>query len=242
MCHPWLAAGVTGFATVIVMRELATIAREPQSGGTWADSGLLGIRVRRWFRRRIRPVVDVALGAGFTADAATLLQLAASVACGLAYARGWMFTAGWMLIACGTLDVLDGEMARRRGRDGPHGAFIDSVADRYCEAIVFAGLIVLFRNDWVLWAVLAAWAGSFLVSYARARAESLGLDCREGWLQRPERYVILGGTSMIGTVARHFSCDAEAQHVLVAAGISVLAVLANATALQRIRGTLRRLS
>jgi len=84
-------------------------------------------------------------------------------------------------------------------------------------------------------------AGSFLVSYARARAESLGIECREGMLQRPERYVLLGGASMIGTVVRHLFCSVPARDVVMAVGISTLAVLANATAFQRMRSAVRRL-
>jgi hypothetical protein len=80
-----------------------------------------------------------------------------------------------------------------------------------------------------------------LVSYARARAESLGIDCREGMLQRPERYVLLGGSSMISTVVRHLACSVHARDVVMAAGICTLAVLANATALQRTHMAVRRL-
>ncbi len=242
MCHPWLAAGVVAFAAVIVVRELGAIVREPLSEASLVESGLLGDRPRRWFRKRMRPLVEVALDSGLTADGATLLQLATSVTCGIAYAHGWMFTAGWMLITCGTLDVLDGEMARRLERDGPRGAFMDSVVDRYGETAVFAGLVAFFRSGWIEWAVLAAWAGSFMVSYTRARAESLDVPCPGGLLQRPERYVILGGISMISTVVQHLACYTDIQQELMAAGISVLALLANVTALQRLRGTLQRFS
>jgi len=241
MCHPWLAAGVTGFVGVLLFRELRPVLSEQRSGEPNRDHGLLGARLRRWFRNRIAPLVDAALAMGLTADGATMLQLATSVACGMAYGHGWLFTAGWILITSGTLDVLDGEMARRERRDGPRGAFIDSVVDRYGESAVFAGMVVYYRDDWVLWAVLAAWAGSFLVSYARARAESLGIECREGMLQRPERYVLLGGASMIGTVVRHLFCSVPARDVVMAVGISTLAVLANATAFQRMRSAVRRL-
>jgi phosphatidylglycerophosphate synthase len=161
---------------------------------------------------------------------------------GFAYAQGWMFTAGWILITSGTLDVLDGEMARTQGQAGPRGAFIDSVVDRYGESVVFAGLAAFYRDAWVLWGVLAAWAGAFLVSYTRARAESLGIACQEGLIQRPERYVILGGSSMVSAVVAHLACNPSQGHALVAAGICVLALLANATALQRARGALRRLA
>jgi CDP-diacylglycerol--glycerol-3-phosphate 3-phosphatidyltransferase len=153
-----------------------------------------------------------------------------------------MFTAGWMLIGSGTLDVLDGEMARRHGAEGPRGAFIDSVVDRYGEAAVFAGLVAFYRDVWVLWSVLAAWVGAFLVSYTRARAEGLGVECRGGLLQRPERYVILGGASMASAIALQFTCGARDRHTILAVGICVVAVLANLTALQRARATLRKLT
>ena len=178
---------------------------------------------------------------GLTANGVTFSQLAASAVCGVAYAHGWMFTAGWMLLASGTLDILDGEMARRHGAAGPRGAFIDSVVDRYGEAVIFAGLVAFYREEWVLWAVLAAWLGAFLVSYTRARAEGLGVDCRGGLLQRPERYVILGGASIVSALAVQLTCGARDRHAILAAGICVVAGLANLTAVQRARATLRKL-
>lgn len=187
-------------------------------------------------------MVKLFLRLGITANGVTFSQLGASIVCGFAYAQGWMFTAGWILITSGTLDVLDGEMARTQGQAGPRGAFIDSVVDRYGESVVFAGLAAFYRDAWVLWGVLAAWAGAFLVSYTRARAESLGIACQEGLIQRPERYVILGGSSMVSAVVAHLACNPNQGHALVAAGICVLALLANATALQRARSALRRLA
>ncbi len=241
MCHPWLAAGVTGFVAVLLMHELAPVVRASAPSHAADAEGLLGVRLRRWFRGRMAPLADAALALGFTADGATLLQLATSVLCGVTYAYGWLFTAGWTLIASGTLDVLDGEMARRQGRDGPHGAFIDSVVDRYGESAVFAGLVAYYRDAWLLWPTLAAWIGSFLVSYARARAESLGIACREGMLQRPERYVLLGGASMASVILGHLTCCTAARDAVMAVGVCTLAVLAHATALQRVRATLRRI-
>lgn len=241
MCHPWLAAGVTGFIAALLVRELGSVVREPTSMEARFETGLLGTNLRRWFRARIGGLAETALRYGLTADGATSWQLALSLVCGVSYAYGWMFTAGWILIASGTLDVLDGEMARRQRRDGPRGAFLDSVVDRYGESAVFAGLVTYYRDDWVLWAVLAAWAGGFLVSYMRARAEGLGIDCRAGLIQRPERYVILGGASMVSVIAMHLTCTVGGRHGLVAAAVCMLAVLAHLTALQRARITLRRL-
>ncbi len=242
MCHPWLAASVSGLLAIIAAREILPALRAAESRDNRARTGLLGTNLRHWFRARIRPLADAALSVGLTADGATVLQLVLSLACALAYAQGSQFTAGLLLIASGTLDVLDGEMARCAGRDGPRGAFLDSVVDRYAEAVVFSGLAALYRKEWMLWLVLSAWLGGFLVSYSRARAESLGLECPDGLLQRPERYVLLGGASMVDTLVRHLICDIEGSPDLLAAGIGLLAVLANVTAVQRIRGALRRLA
>src|SRR5262245_43434639 len=140
MCRPWLAAGVTCFVASLLVRELSSVAREPE--GSSREDGLLGGSLRHWFRGRIRPLAHAASDAGFSPDTATLLQLATSALCAIAYAHGFIFTAGWILIGCGTLDVLDGEMARHQGHDGPRGAFIDSVVDRYSESTVFMGLAV----------------------------------------------------------------------------------------------------
>ncbi|MEO6025706.1 MAG: CDP-alcohol phosphatidyltransferase family protein [Candidatus Binatia bacterium] len=181
------------------------------------------------------------VASGIEPNRVSLAQLPASALCGLAYAYGWMFTAGWILMAAGTLDVLDGETARRQGRAGSRGAFLDSLVDRYGESMVFGGLAIFYRDVWILWGVLAAWAGAFLVSYARARAESLGVDCHEGLLQRPERYVILGGTSMASAVAANLWCGGSEHQGLMATGICVLAVLGHVTALQRARHALRSL-
>ena len=86
-------------------------------------------------------------------------------------------------------------MARAAGTAGAFGAFLDSVLDRYSEAVVFVGLIVWYSREGDTLAVTVsalAMAGSFMVSYCRARAEGLGLDCEVGLLQRPERIVVLG--------------------------------------------------
>src|SRR5689334_2840911 len=138
MCHPWLAAGVAVFLGVLIVRELVPVVRSGEDGA-WLEHGLLGLGLRRWFRTRIEPLVDLLLDAGVRADAVSAVQLAMSALCGLTYARGWVFTGGWLLLSAGTLDVLDGSMARKRDAAGPRGAFLDSVIDRYGEAAVFLG-------------------------------------------------------------------------------------------------------
>ena len=94
------------------------------------------------------------------------------------------------MLFSGTLDILDGKVARRSNGASPRGAFLDSVVDRYAEFVSYAGLIVFFETGWRVWAVLLAILGGMMVSYTRARAEGLGVRCEIGMLQRPERFVI----------------------------------------------------
>jgi CDP-diacylglycerol--glycerol-3-phosphate 3-phosphatidyltransferase len=97
-----------------------------------------------------------------------------------------------MLLACGVCDIIDGRVARRTNSTSPQGAFVDSSLDRFCEVFVFLGLIAYF-HDRPLGAFAAAGAmgGSLLVSYTRARGESLGVLCKEGLMQRAERLVLM---------------------------------------------------
>ena len=153
------------------------------------------------------------------------------IASGLA-AFGQLRWAGVVLIFAGTCDILDGALARSTNASYPYGAFLDSTLDRYSEGAVYIGLAAYFvtvggpLQRWLVLATLAALAGSFLVSYVRARAQSLGFSCQTGLFARPERVVVtviglLFGTAFGGAV--------------LYAVIFLLAVLTNLTALQRIR-------
>lgn len=92
--------------------------------------------------------------------------------------------------------MFDGRIARKTGTSSKSGAFYDSVMDRFGEAVVFMGLAVYFHNSWVLYAVLGALIGSTMVSYTRAKGDSVGIDCKVGAMQRPERIVYLGVASI----------------------------------------------
>jgi CDP-diacylglycerol--glycerol-3-phosphate 3-phosphatidyltransferase len=120
--------------------------------------------------------------------------------------------------------MLDGAVARATGTASRFGAFLDSVIDRYDEALMFIALVVVFsvrQDHGLVTASTAALIGSLLVSYARARAEGLGLDCEIGLLQRPERVLLL-------------TAGLLAAPILLAPVIWVLAVVTNITVVQRI--------
>lgn len=152
---------------------------------------LLGHRLDPWLGKPL---------AGVNPNALTLLGLALSTLAALAFAFARWRWGGALVLAAGACDLLDGASARRGNRQTAFGAFLDSVTDRYVEALVFLGIMAYYlRADSPLYALLSALAlaGSLLVSYCRARAESLGASCRVGWLERPERMLILAAGGLL---------------------------------------------
>jgi CDP-diacylglycerol--glycerol-3-phosphate 3-phosphatidyltransferase len=181
--------------------------------------------VKLGFRGAVQPLAAALARAGIQANWLTYAGFVLNVGVALLVAQGWLSVAGALFLLVNALDFLDGAVARAAGTAGGYGAFLDSVLDRYSEAVVFVGLIVWFAragDTAGLAAAALALVGSFMVSYCRARAEGLGLDCEVGLLQRPERIVVLG----CGMIVHEYALVA----VLVA-----LALLTNVTAAQRMR-------
>src|SRR5262249_6912448 len=174
-------------------------------------------------------------------DALPAAQLVVSVLAGAAFWKGWIFLAGWLTILAGSLDILDGGVARSGGRASPRGAFLDSVADRCAEFATFLGLGAFFRDSWVLLAVAIAAFASLMVSYPGARAEGLGLALQIGRAQRPERYVVLGFGGWLSGLVAHLACPVIGRptHVVLAGAVVVLAVLSTWTALRRAQDAAR---
>ncbi|MBX3028083.1 CDP-alcohol phosphatidyltransferase family protein [bacterium] len=201
-------------------------------------SPLLSSRVRAWYFSNLDPIEAWFVRAGVSPMAITYAQVVVSLAVAVAYAVGLIFSAGFLVLFAGTLDILDGKVARRSNDASPRGAFLDSVMDRYAEFLGYAGLMVFFAGGWRVWMVLLAILGGMMVSYARARAEGLGVRCEVGMLQRPERFVLLGFGSIFSSLAGHLL---GGPHLLLTATIVVLAVLSNVTAVQRVVHVSRQL-
>lgn len=141
-------------------------------------------------RTRVTPNALTALGVSLAAVAAVLVYLE--------YLNDWLyFWAGGVVFVAGSLlDILDGALARQTGKGTPFGAFLDSTTDRISEGLVLGAIALVFMregNEWALALTVAAIAGSFLVSYTRARAEALGLKGDVGLGSRAERVVVITG-------------------------------------------------
>ncbi len=157
----------------------------------------------------------------------TILGLGVSLLAALALARGRGRVAGCLLILSGLFDFFDGSLARLSGQGTSFGAFLDSVIDRYSDLVVLLGLLSLFiqagRNSEVL-LTMGVLVGTVMVSYTKARAQSIGVACEVGLMERPERQICLIAGALLD---------------LLPLALWVLAILVNLTALQRILHTWR---
>jgi CDP-diacylglycerol--glycerol-3-phosphate 3-phosphatidyltransferase len=157
---------------------------------------------------------------------------------------GW---SGGLILFAGLFDMLDGQVARLGNMSSRFGALYDSVLDRYSELVMFFGIsYYLVSHDYFLSSLFAflALIGSMMVSYTRARAEGLGIQCKDGLMQRPERVVIIGSSALTcGIVASMIGGDYKFYYngfpvfetiLIFTIPLSVVAILSNFTAIQRL--------
>jgi CDP-diacylglycerol--glycerol-3-phosphate 3-phosphatidyltransferase len=164
---------------------------------------------------------------GISPNALTLIGLGLNVGAAAIICTGDLLLGGIAFLVASGFDMVDGAVARATGQTSRFGAFLDSVVDRWDEGVVFVALLVVAgaRADTLLVAATGATlVGSLLVSYTRARAEGLGLDCEVGWLQRPERVILLGAGMIVAQLFSPF---------LLTLVMGLLALATNLTAVQR---------
>ena len=199
---------------------------------------------RQRYLRTVAPMGNLLARLGVHPNVLSLAGLILSVVAGLIYGMGSFFWGAWVVALAGTCDALDGQIARQTGKNSRFGAFFDSTLDRFSEVFIYAGLAwrfsggrpVLFlgglssttdvRCPWTVIFIVLAIAGSFMVSYTKARAEGLGVDCEVGWMQRPERVTLL----IIGSLLGSFPVIGL---VMMKLTLLLLALLSNFTVLQR---------
>lgn len=182
-------------AAVLSMPVYAVVARHREDPHDIADRGgfILGDFVRSWFYWFVGPVERTALALRLSPTAFNVGGVLLGVAAGVFFARNDPNLGGWLVLAGGAADVLDGRVARARGLANERGAFLDSTLDRFAEVGAFVGLAVMYRASAAeLAVVVTALGGSLLVSYARARGESLGVVAKVGVMQRAERLLLVG--------------------------------------------------
>jgi len=171
----------------------------------------------------------------------TTVGVFVNLAAGLAYFLFHIQIGGALVLLGGLLDIIDGQVAVRTRQQTVFGSFYDSTTDRIAEIVVMLGVMSLYLGKepnigepWMAYVVASAMAGSLMVSYTRAKAEALGIDCRVGLMQRAERILLLGGSSLFfGSWHRG---------VVLTWVMLAMAVLTNLTAIYRIYWVSRHLT
>lgn len=189
--------------------------------------------LRDGFVKLISPISDGLVRRRVHPNVITTLGFFVTISAGIAFFLGHVRIGGGLVLLGGIFDILDGKIARKSGLVSVFGSFYDSTLDRISEIVVFLGIFSLyggghpdFNLPLMVYTVALAMAGSLMVSYTRARAEALGLDCSVGLMQRPERVVLVGVAACLFGGMWH---GAVLTWVLIA-----MAILTNFTAFQRI--------
>jgi len=208
--------------------------------------------------RIINPFINLLLRAGITPNAVTTIGFLINIVATIVFIAGGgeprtdLRYVGWggaIILFGGLFDMIDGRLARVGKMESKFGALYDSVLDRYSELVMFLGICYyLVAQDYFLSSLFAfiAMIGSVMVSYVRARAEGLGIECKGGLMQRPERILLIG----ISAVLCGLLADYTGQFKYTIPGTSfpifenitlftfpifILAILTNWTAIQRLR-------
>src|ERR1700678_3182418 len=162
----------------------------------------------------INPVVKLLIRIGLTPNMVTTFGLILNIGVAVIFVcgaeegrRGDLSYVGWagaLILFAELFDMLDGQVARLGNMSSPFGALYDSVLDRYSELILFLGICYyLVAHHYFLSSLFAfiGLIGSMMVSYTRARAEGLGIECKDGLMQRPERVIIIGVSALACGIA-----------------------------------------
>jgi CDP-diacylglycerol--glycerol-3-phosphate 3-phosphatidyltransferase len=194
---------------------------------------MISVAVRNRFLSMIRPLPAALVRRGVHPNVITTAGFFVTTSAGLAFFLGHVRIGGFLILLGGLFDILDGQVARAANQVSIFGTFYDSTLDRMSEIVVFLGIFSLyggghpdFPYPWMVYTVALAMAGSLMISYTRARAEALGLDCKVGLMQRPERVVLTGASALL--------FGGSWDGLVLTWVLLLMAALTNFTAIQRI--------
>jgi CDP-diacylglycerol--glycerol-3-phosphate 3-phosphatidyltransferase len=239
----WALLAIAPFLAYFALRfawygALTLLGRERPFDQETKDRGtslLLGQTVRQVYAWSIEPLVRLLTRARVRPNALTVACFLLSATAGVAIALGAVTLGGVIGFFGVSLDYFDGRIARRLGESTRAGGFLDSTLDRFGEVAFFSGAAIHFRQSpWVLAACLLLLGSGGIVSYTRAKAESLGIELQSGLMQRAERVVLFCSGASFGALCDGFLPETLRGQSLVFAGVlCLLAVLTTHTAIGR---------
>jgi len=207
------------------------------------SSKLLGLGFKTWWLLLVRPIEDYLIEKRIHPNVLTVTTLIVSIVTGFLFHLGWTFFAGILLLAGSTFDIFDGRVARAQGLSSQYGAFFDSCMDRFSEAFIYLGLLSYFHESIFSYVVFLILSSTMIVSYTRARAEGLAVDCEVGVMQRTERVVYLGVLSVFNFLGNLITSGVgyKPGDYLVKFALVVILIFSSYTAIHRMIHVMRRL-
>ncbi|HXJ20396.1 MAG TPA: CDP-alcohol phosphatidyltransferase family protein [Polyangia bacterium] len=186
----------------------------------------------------LEPLIDFFAALRITPNMVTLGSLVPATGAAVALGFGWFGLAGVLAILAAFGDIIDGLLARKTGLSSGAGEVVDAAVDRYSELLFFGGLVYYYRtHDQVLFIILAALAGSMMVSYATAKAEAMGVDPPRGAMRRGERAAYLLTGSSLTPICSHIflgSPSLALRELPIILALTIVAVVANISVVQRL--------
>jgi phosphatidylglycerophosphate synthase len=216
-------------------------------------------KLQKLLYKLLNPVVRVFILLGISPNVVTTIGLALNIFVAVLFIIGgeqgertdlsYIGWAGVMILFAGMFDMVDGQVARLGKKSTRFGALYDSVLDRYSEMIMFFGICYYLVSHHYFFSSMVAFIaliGSIMVSYTRARAEGLGIPCKEGLMQRPERVIAIGVSALACGIVGHYTGGNQKWNLkffgfenfesisVFTLPLLIIAVLANYTAVQRL--------
>lgn len=232
-----------GFAMNLLSGRARSFARVEADGG----SPLLGRNTMNAVYWMMEPPLAACEALGLKPDGVTLISLALAVGAGVAFGMGHFGVGALLSVVSALGDLLDGQLARRLNLSSRRGALLDSSVDRVGESAFFGGVAVAYRHE-LGWLVLAlvALQGAYLVSYVSSKAESLDIKTPRGFMRRSERatYLLTAAAfvPMVSAVGEKMGWSPVVGQMPMLVALTLIAVLANVSAVQRLLFIWRALS
>jgi CDP-diacylglycerol--glycerol-3-phosphate 3-phosphatidyltransferase len=242
---PYLLGFIAFFTIPFIIHGVQVLRgaiKLPASRPGGAGARLFGPLFISYYYWLMGPVFRYLARTRWTPNQVTVLTLVVAAATAVAIATGHFALASALVIGGGTLDIIDGQLARTKNMATAAGAFLDSTVDRICDGLVFGGCVVYYAGTPIMYVALAVLVMSFTVSYARSRAEFFGITGSGGLMQRADRLAVLGMALAFSSFFghRHEGFVPHPFYAVTAGALCLMAVLNTITAVRRILWTMEQ--
>ncbi|MCP5464982.1 MAG: CDP-alcohol phosphatidyltransferase family protein [Deltaproteobacteria bacterium] len=255
----WLTFGPLFAVNIYVLSALVVFAfiykKVPQNEEVQDrhSSIILNKWIREYWMWVTSPIFKVLVYFKVTPNFVSGLGAFFALLCALAFAFHKIGLAGWFMVIGASFDFFDGRLARLTNQRTEAGSFFDSSLDRVSEGLALTGVAYMYHSHWLFWVGMAAYLGSMLTSYTKAKGETMGVDYSGGMMQRPERIAYLGAGAIITPMIAYFAFPAlqgmgwvssvnQLEEYLYAIPLAFVALLCNIASWNRIGNIMKLLN